>query len=110
MIAIVYALLLSSSATIKGLVIRKSSLCGYMDAVAQYSVEACGCNITLDPNPKTDPAKWKKRQMISYIKQYQKKLKGRANKKEPLTKQMILFMIRRSKKCHKDNLTYAIID
>ena len=72
-IAIVYASLLSSGATIKGLVTRKSSLCGYMDAVAQYSIEACGRDITLDPDPKTDPLNWKKHRMISYIEQYQKK-------------------------------------
>ena len=90
LIVIVFTLLLLDGATIKGLIPQKGTMEGYLTAVTKYSINVCGQDITLDPDPRLPQSQWKTHRMLKYIKQYQSKLKGKKNKKDPLTKQMIL--------------------
>ena len=59
LIAIVYLCWLADGNTIKDMQIRKTSLQGYMSAVCDYSINACGRDICLDPDPYAHYTKWK---------------------------------------------------
>ena len=83
---------------------------GYLTAVTKYSINVCGRDITLDPDPRLPQSQWKTHRMLKYIKQYQSKLKGKKNKKDPLTKQMILWLRKMGDLSHHDNHNTAIVD
>ena len=92
LIAIVYLSALSKGFNCKNISIRKSTLRGYMHCVALYSQANCGRNILLNPDTNLPTSLWKDHQMIKLISNYQSRMKGPTNKKDPLTKRMISHM------------------
>ena len=110
LIVIVFTSLLLDGATIKGLVPRKGTMEGYLTAETKYSINVCNQDITLDPDPRLPRSQWKTHRMLKYIKQYQSKLKGKQNKKDPLTKRMILWLQKMGDLSHHNNHNTAIVD
>ena len=97
LIAIVYLSVLSDGFNCKNISIRKSTLRGYMHAVTLYSQANCGRNILLNPDTTLPTSLWKEHQMIKLICDYQSRVKGPTNKKDPLTKRMITHMRNRAR-------------
>ena len=63
-----------------------------MHAVTLYSQANCGRIILLNPETTLPTSLWKEHQMIKLICDYQLRVKGPTNKKDPLTKRMITHM------------------
>ena len=110
LIAIVYLCWLADGNTIKDMQVRKTSLQGYMSAVRDYSLNVCGRDICLDPDPNAHYTKWKQHRMLDYVYDYQKKIDGRKRKKEPITKRLIQYMIDKNKEGNPNRLAKALID
>ena len=108
--AIIYLCWLAEGNTINNQLVTKSSLQGYMAAVRDYSQQSCGRDICLDPDPNKDKKEWTTHKMIRYIQNHRKKTKGRKQKKDPVTKRMISYLRKISKRRHEDNLTEALVD
>ena len=82
-----------------------------MRGVALYSMANCGRNILLNPDPDLPTSMWREHQMFKLICDYQSRMKGPTNKKDPLTKRMITHMQERVKglKGREDGFQKALI-
>ena len=97
LIAIFYLSVLSKGYTCKDISVRKSTLQGYMQCVALYSMANCSWNILLNPDLNLPTSLRKEHQMIKLICDYQSHLKGPTNKNNPLTKRMITHIQERAR-------------
>ena len=87
----------SAALNCKNISIRKSTLRGYLHGVSLYSQANCGRKILLNQDTNLPTSLWKEHQMIKLICDYQSRVKGPANKKDPLTKFMITHMRERAR-------------
>lgn len=112
LIAVMYLADLADGNTYKNTKVMKTTLEGYMKAMATYTQlpENAGRDIRREPEPHKAPYQWKEHPLIHAIYQHTKRWQGKTNRKDPLTRKMVSHIRAIGTTKHKDNFHEALAD
>jgi len=110
--AVVYLAELAEGQTCKNVKVMKTTLEGYMKAMAAYTKlpENAGRDIRKEPQADKSPYQWEEHPLIRSIYQDTRRWQGKTNRKDPLTRKMVAYIRNIGKSTHKDNFYEALAD